>query len=408
MEPVPLTAHARADIRWLMLGLLWLAYASFGLTAGTIPPLVEPIIHDLGMTYSQMGLVLGAWQLIYIVTAMPLGAMLDWLGVRRALGIGIGIVWISLILRGLAVDFPSLFASVALFGLGAPIISIGAPKVVAIWFTGKERGLAAGIYTTAPITGMALALATGPNWIIELTGSWRGTSLVYGAFILLVFILWWIFARDQEEPNPQLSDNLHEKLPTAIKTLLQIRNMQIILVVAIITFLLNHGLNNWVPTLLLESGYSMSNAGSLTAIATASGVFGLLFIPRLAIDGRRRLILGALIVVCCATTAGLAIFSGPILISTVFLSVIVRVPLMPISTLILMETRGIGARRMGRAGGMFFAAAEIGGFGGPFLLGYMRDISGSLTTGVITLAIVTIILLLFIPLIRENEIEMKS
>ena len=128
MESVPLTAHARADIRWLMLGLLWLAYASFGLTAGTIPPLVEPLLNDLDMTYSQMGLVLGAWQLIYIVTAMPLGAMLDRLGVRRALGIGIGIVWISLMLRGLAVDFPTLFASVALVGLGAPIISIGAPK----------------------------------------------------------------------------------------------------------------------------------------------------------------------------------------------------------------------------------------------------------------------------------------
>ena len=63
---------------------------------------------------------------------------------------------------------------------------------------------------------------------------------------------------------------------------------------------------------------------------------------------------------------------------------------------------------MGRAGGMFFAAAEIGGFGGPFLLGYMRDVAGSLTTGVVTLAIITSILLLFIPLIRENEIEMKS
>ena len=124
--------------RWVMLFLVWLLYASFGVTVATIPPLVEPIIDDLNMSSTQMGLVLGAWQFVYIFTALPLGAIVDRFGVRRSLGIGIIIVWVSLVLRGLAVDFYTLLFVVALFGVGGPIISIGAPKVVSLWFQGTS------------------------------------------------------------------------------------------------------------------------------------------------------------------------------------------------------------------------------------------------------------------------------
>ena len=92
-----------------MLGLVWLLYASFGVATGTIAPLVSLIVKDLSMTYGQMGIVLGAWQLVYIVTAYPLGILIDRLGVRRSLGIGISVVWLSVVLRGLSVDFYTLF-----------------------------------------------------------------------------------------------------------------------------------------------------------------------------------------------------------------------------------------------------------------------------------------------------------
>lgn len=402
------TIPSKSPARWLMLALVWLLYASFGLTSGTIPPLVGPIVDDLGMTYSQMGLVLGAWQLVYIGTAFPLGALIDRLGVRRSLGIGIGIVWLSLVLRGMAGDFTTLFGAVALFGVGGPIISIGAPKVVSVWFEGSERGLAAGIYTTGPVTGMALSLATAAGVVMPLTGSWRGVSLVYGVVVLAVVVAWWLFSRDaptEASDSTTGADGGAEPLRVTLAALLRLRNMRVILVVAVMSFLLNHGLNNWVPTLLSEGGMTISQAGSWTAAATAFSALGLLFIPRLAKQGRRAATLGVLLAVACATTIGLSFLAGPLLIGSLLLSTMVRSPLMPISTLILMETRGIGARRMGAAGGLFFAAAEIGGFGGPFLLGYLRDVSGSLIAGVLILAVVAGLLVLMLPLLRETDVE---
>ncbi len=47
---------SKSPYRWLMLALTWLLYASFGVITGTLPPLVDPILKDLGISYSQMGL----------------------------------------------------------------------------------------------------------------------------------------------------------------------------------------------------------------------------------------------------------------------------------------------------------------------------------------------------------------
>ena len=387
-----------------MLSLLWLAYASFGVISGTIAPLVDPMMVDLNMSYSQMGLVLGTWQLIYIFTAIPLGTLVDRIGVKKAISIGILIIWLSLALRGLAVNFISLFLAVALFGFGGPIISIGAPKVVALWFRGSERGLAAGLYTTAPIIGLAISLAASPTWVIQLTGNWRGTSIIFGIFVFMVFLCWTLLAK---EPNPTERKTSKPAIPISslviLKKILLLRNMQIMLIVAIFSFFLNHGLNNWLPSVLGEKGKSLSEAGSLAAIGTAIGAVGLLVIPRIATFGRRRIILSLLMALSALTTYGVAKSTEALLTTIIIISGLVRSPLMPISTLILMETPGIGSAAMGQAGGLFFAAAEIGGVGGPLILGLLRDATGSLNSGLILLSCSSAALLFIIPWIREKN-----
>ncbi len=404
--PPPQHATTEANpYRWVMLFLVWLLYASFGVTVATIPPLVDPIIDDLNMSSTQMGIILGAWQFVYIFTASPLGAIVDRLGVRRSLGIGIIIVWVSLVLRGLAVDFYSLLFVVALFGVGGPIISIGAPKVVSLWFQGNQRNLAAGIYTTGPIGGMAIALATAAGVVVPLTGSWRGISLVYGTVLLVIIVAWWLFSRDAPLPASESSQASSEKESslTVIYELLRLRNVQVILVMAFATFLLNHGLSNWLPTLLREGGMTPTQAGVWPALGNVLAIPGLLVIPPLARHGYRALTMALLLGVAVVTTLGMAYTTGLVLIIALIASHVVRGPMMPIQTLILMETPRIGAKRIGAAAGLFFAAAEIGGFGGPFLLGFLRDLTGSLKSGVVILAVVSGVLILVLPLLRENR-----
>ena len=406
-EQSAVASAAVRPYRWVMLLLLWSLYASFGVTVASIAPLATTILDDLDMTYSQMGLILGAWQLVYVGTAFPLGALVDRLGPRRSLGIGIFIIWLSLVLRGLAGDFYTLFLAVALFGVGGPIISIGVPKAVSLWFEGNERGPAAGIYYTGSVIGSAIALATAAGVVMPLTGTWRGISLVYGAAVLFVVAMWWAFSRDVPIASTRESGQA-EPQPTATRSvvldLLRLRNMRLMMVTGFGTFFLTHGMTHWLPALLEESGMTIAQAGSWTAAATALGIFGLLAFPPLARHGYRALIIALLLAVAAVSIAGLAYLDGPPLIGGLVAYNIVRDPMLPILTLILMETPGVGARRMGVAGGLFFTAAEVGGFGGPFLLGLIRDVTGMLTAGVVLLAVVSVALVALTPFVQERRV----
>ena len=56
---------------------------------------------------------------------------------------------------------------------------------------------------------------------------------------------------------------------------------------------------------------------------------------------------------------------------------------LPVMTLVLMETPGVGRRHIGAAAGIFFTVAQVGGFTGPLFLGLLRDLTGTLTSGLV-------------------------
>ena len=96
--------HSR-KYRWVMLILLLLLYACFGIVSRAIFPLVTPILNDLSLIYSQMGLILGSWQLTYIMMALVAGSILDRWGVRKSLFAGAIIIGLSSSLRYFSNDF---------------------------------------------------------------------------------------------------------------------------------------------------------------------------------------------------------------------------------------------------------------------------------------------------------------
>lgn len=154
--------------RWVMLALLWLLYVSFGGIIRSLSPLVTPILADLDMSYSQMGLVMGSWQLTYIVAAFASGFLLDKWGIRKSLFLGTVVIALSSGLRYFSQSFGTFLPVVALFGIGGPMLSTGCPKTISMWFRGQERGTAVGIYTTGPWVGGILVLAATNRWIMPL------------------------------------------------------------------------------------------------------------------------------------------------------------------------------------------------------------------------------------------------
>jgi len=73
--------------------------------------------------------------------------------------------------------------------------------------------------------------------------------------------------------------------------------------------------------------------------------------------------------------------------------------LVPLLILTLIETSGVDSEYMGAAGGLFFCISEIGGFFGPFIVGYLVDLTGSFMAGAFFLALLAaVIAVLMLPL----------
>ncbi|GIS91449.1 MAG: hypothetical protein CM1200mP20_14900 [Pseudomonadota bacterium] len=69
-----------------MLVGVWLLYLAFGLNIAGLAPLVSVIEHDLAMSHSAMGQVLGVWQLVYIAASIPW--VCYWIGWESLVNVG--------------------------------------------------------------------------------------------------------------------------------------------------------------------------------------------------------------------------------------------------------------------------------------------------------------------------------
>ena len=305
------------------------------------------------------------------------------------------VIALSAAARGLADDQVSLFFAVALFGIGGPLISIGAPKLVSLWFEGPDRGLAMGIYITGPALGGISALALTNSVVMPLMGGdWRQVLFLYAGISLAIGLFWLMLASHPRARHlPGLA--VAEKSPSAeyggqigvFLELLKIPAVRLMLIMAVGAFFFNHGLNNWLPEILRRGGMTAAQAGYWAAIPTAIGVFSSLLIPRFATPARRRWILAALIL-GAGLTVLLLQFAGNDLALTLGLVLqgVARGSMMTVMMLALVETAGVGSRHAGTAGGMFFSAAEIGGVLGPLALGALSDLTGGFGAGLYLLS----------------------
>ncbi len=381
--------------RWLLLSGVWFLYAIFGLVATSLSPLVLLIESDLNLTHAQMGSIMGAWQLVYIFSAIPCGTLLDRLGPRAALTMGVLLIGASVFARGYAGSFIELLLAVMLFGLGGPIISAGAPKIVTEWFRGSSRGLAMGIYMTGPAIGGIVSLTMTHSVLLPAFGeSWRNVMYLWAGLSVIGVFTWLLITSHPAMQTGMQEHTSSSSLPQGQILRLLIKQPAVLLVLAMSVgvFLFNHGLNNWLPELLRSTGMSLVEAGYWAAVPTVIGLMGSLLIPRLATPGRRFNILIALSL-CAASASILLHFQfEPLLFSGLILQGIARSALMTVLILTLVELPGIGERYVGVASGLFFSAAEIGGVLGPVSLGLLYDFTGGFDVGLTMLTVVAVLL----------------
>ncbi len=340
-----------------------------------------------------MGSIMGAWQLVYIGAAIPCGLLLDKVHARSSLLLGALLIALSALGRSYATDYWTLLLAVMLFGIGGPIISAGAPKVITQWFHGSDRGLAMGIYMTGPALGSVVALTLTHSLLLPMFDQqWRSVLQLWAAFTLAGGLIWWFlasrpavlgFERQQLQQQRELATTA---TPTPITDLLALPAVRLVMFMSVGVFLINHGLTNWLPEILYTSGMDRVQAGYWAAVPTLVGILGSLTIPRLATPERRFQILIGL---CLAAIVACLLlqYTDPARLSIgLLLQGLARSSMMTVLILTLVEWPGIGDSRAGAASGLFFSAAEVGGMLGPLGLGIIYDLSAGFNAGLYFLA----------------------
>lgn len=161
---------------------------------GTLAVANELIRKDMGISLGHMGLLLSAFSWSYALMQLPIGALVDKVGPRRLLGIGL-IIWsLAQAAGGMVGTFGWFVLSRVILGVGEAPQFPSAAKVVSNWFPVRERGVPTGIFNSASPLGTALAplLLT----LLMMAFSWRTMFVLMGAVGLVVAVIWLALYRD--------------------------------------------------------------------------------------------------------------------------------------------------------------------------------------------------------------------
>jgi len=393
-------APASSNYRWVMLALVWLAYFAFGMTVFSVPPLVTPIARDLSLTYSQIGSILGAIFPFYIPLAICVGPLIDRAGTRKSIIVAIAFIPLSAFLQSIATDFGTLFLSVCMLGIGGPFLSVGSPKIVASWFSGRQRGLASGIYVTGYFVGSSTILAITNPVIMPIVSTWRDALRLYAVLGFLIAIALALLGRDP--PDTQMGSTAATSLREAISRMLREKRVLTIAVMGFSLSFASYGFMRWLPKFLELSGMSLADAGFFSSIPGWFTMIGSITIPGLAKTGSRKPLVFTILLVqgiCIFTTA---ILNGLPLIASLILYGISSGPTAPLLIVILMDMPQVGAKYMGAATGIFFSLIGLGGFIGPLMVGLLVDLAGTILPGITVLTVAVEAMLIFTWLMKEK------
>jgi MFS transporter, ACS family, aldohexuronate transporter len=194
----------RGRYRWWIGALLLFSTVINYLDRQTFSVLGPHLKAEFHWTNESFALVIIAFRLAYTVGQPAMGRLLDRIGTRD--GLTLGVLWYSVaaMLTSLASGLRSFCAFRFLLGAGEAANWPGATKAVAEWFPRRERGWAVALFDSGSSFGAAIAVVLVPLLYAKL-GGWRGAFLVTGTLGFLWLVLW---RRSYHPPDthPRLSD----------------------------------------------------------------------------------------------------------------------------------------------------------------------------------------------------------
>ncbi len=151
-----------APNRWTMLAVGMLAQVAGSLMANAPIFLITYLHLERGLTLMQAGLLASTPLVAITLSLVVWGAVVDRIGERLSLTIGLAIVTVGGLAATLSSSYIALGLSWLLAGVGAASTNSASGRLVVGWFPPQRRGTAMGIRQTALPLGIGLAAFVVP------------------------------------------------------------------------------------------------------------------------------------------------------------------------------------------------------------------------------------------------------
>jgi DHA1 family inner membrane transport protein len=382
-----------------------LCQLTHGLTFTAIPLLLPLIRPDLGISFTDAGLLTAAATLSYALGQVPAGLLADRFGPRRPFFVGL-LGWSAL---SLAFGLIHVFwlALTCLFVAGAFRALMFAPglSLIASWFPSQRRATAISLYMVGGFGGnIALALA-GP--LLADHYGWRVALMVLAVPGIVGAFAFRSVAADapRRRSAPQLAwSDLARLARSAVMWICC--GLQFARFTVVIAFIV------WLPSLLVaDRGFSVQSAGLVVAmgaaLTAASNLVGGYVSDRLR---NPPLVIGVTFaVLACASWLLATVESVPLLLAVIGVGAIFLQ--FYFGAIFLVPVEVLGPRLAGTATGVGNLFANIGGFLTAYAFGAIKDHAGSFAwgyRGVSVLCIAGVALSIVLARVRKRALAAQA
>jgi predicted MFS family arabinose efflux permease len=357
--------------RWMILAVLFAARAATGFQFQSVGSAANMLMRDLGLDYSEIGMLLGAYLLPGVIVAFPAGL----LGQRfreKKLGLaGLALMAISAVALSLSDGFVVALVARTVGGVGATIVVLVAAKMTTDWFDSREIVLAMSILQMSWPFGAMVALPV-QAYVAQLFG-WPAimiSAAVFSGAALGAFAL-------GSEPAQSVQPAAIGRAKLSGAVLFSVTIAGIIwgaMNLACVLFF------SYAPLLLAAQGSSPTAAASLTSLAIW---FTILAIPSGGYLVHR---LGAPVaaILVCAPVAAVALALFVAGIHPTISCLVFGVAVGPLSGAILsLPSKVLDPRERAIGFGVFYTCFYVLMAVGPFAVGHLQDAWGSPSAGLI-------------------------
>ena len=387
----------------------------------------NPIMKAYHFTTAQIGLVLSCFGIGYGISKLFMGALSDKSNPNHYLATGLFISAILNIFLGSTKNFYVMMILMLVMSVAQGMGAAACQRTVQLWWGKKRRGAIYSIWSSAHNAGAFVCVAIVQLATFMFTGSIRAVFYTASvvAIIIGLFILWAgsdrpttvglpsitkytgdeVKLENGEETHTEVSKQSLVKI--FVQYILKNKMVWAISLTSMFLYLVRYGIMSWIPSYLVQKGFTPDFAKWLVGIFELSAVPGVIIIGAIsdALKNYRAVVcIGCVLgLIACLTTY---FFSKNHTLIVIILLIMGSLIYAPLTLVGLMVNEAVPKFAVGSSTGfMGFFQYIFGETLATALIGILVAKFGWVASNIVlyTAAIMALLLLIYI-LINENKI----